>query len=226
MLWDEPEALAQVTEAVGSDPGIGQLLLLFDEPEGLSAPARAGWDQVRRALVAGAERAGADPLLASTVPDLLPERSALELAEHGIAALAGLSEAIRCVSALRAPRPSPQRLREIAAAAARRRARRRRRLARRGREQGPPRRGRDPGAAVRRRRRRRRRRRPRRRARRPGRDQALGPGAAAQERGRGPGPRPRGRRRGPRRLRAPPRPARGGGRRPPGRGDGRAARPS
>ncbi len=121
MLWDEPERLARVTEAVGSDPGIGQLLLLFDEPEGLSASARAGWDQVRRSLVAGAERAGADPLLASTVPDLLPERSALELAEHGIAALAGLSEAIRCVSALRAPRPSPQRLREIAEAAARRR---------------------------------------------------------------------------------------------------------
>ena len=120
MLWDEPERLARVTEAVGSDPGIGQLLLLFDEPEGLSAPARAGWDQVRRSLVAGAERAGADPLLASTVPDLLPERSALELAEHGIAALAGLREAIRCVSALRAPRPSPRRLREIAAAAARR----------------------------------------------------------------------------------------------------------
>ena len=117
MLWDEPEVLARVVEAVGGDPGIDQLLLLFDEPDGLSPTAKAGWDVVRGALIAGAERAGCVPLLASTVPDLLPERSALELADRGIAALAGLSEAIRCVRALRAPRPSPQRLREIAAAA-------------------------------------------------------------------------------------------------------------
>ena len=195
-------------------------------PRGCPPPPGPAGTRCARSLVAGAERAGADPLLASTVPDLLPERSALELAERGIAALAGLSEAIRCASALRAPRPSPQRLREIAAAAARRRGDGDGDWLGEAESKAAPRRGRDPGAAVRRRRRRRRRRRPRRRARRPGRDQALGPGAAAQERGRGPGPRPRGGRRGPRRLRAPPLPARGGGREPPGRGDGGAARPS
>lgn len=117
LLWDRPEVLERVTEAVGSDPGVDRLLLLFDEPDGLSAPARTGWAGVRGALLAGAERAGAEPLLASTVPDLLPERSALELADRGIAAAAGLREAISCVRALRAPRPSPARLEEIAAAA-------------------------------------------------------------------------------------------------------------
>ena len=55
----------------------------------------------------GAERSGAEPLLASTVPDLLPERSALELAERGIAAAAGLREAIRCAAALSSLRPTP-----------------------------------------------------------------------------------------------------------------------
>ncbi len=58
-------------------------------------------------------------MLASTVPDLLPERSALELAERGIAAAAGLREAIRCATALRIPRPSPERLEQIALAAER-----------------------------------------------------------------------------------------------------------
>src|SRR5262249_3774656 len=113
------EVLERVAEAVGSDPGIGRLLLLFDEPEGLSATAKEGWDAVRGALLAGAERSGAEPLLASTVPDLLPERSALELAERGIAAAAGLREAIRCAAALAASPPAPGRLEQIAAAAER-----------------------------------------------------------------------------------------------------------
>ncbi|HEY1285442.1 MAG TPA: acetate--CoA ligase family protein [Solirubrobacterales bacterium] len=119
MLWDETDVLEGVAEAVGSDPGIDRLLLLFDEPEGLSASAKAGWDAVRAALLAGAERSGAEPLLASTVPDLLPERSALELAERGIPAAAGLREAIRCAAALSCPAPSPERLEQIAAAAER-----------------------------------------------------------------------------------------------------------
>jgi acetyl-CoA synthetase len=117
LLWNETEVLESVAEAVGSDPGIDRLLLLFDEPEGLSASARVGWDAVRGALLAGAERSGAVPLLASTVPDLLPERSALELAERGIAAAAGLREAIRCAAALRIPPPGPGRLEQIATAA-------------------------------------------------------------------------------------------------------------
>ena len=119
LLWDRTEVLEQVVEAVGSDPGIGRLLLLFDQPDGLSATARAGWDAVRGALLAGAERGGAEPMLASTVPDLLPESSALELAERGIAAAAGLREAIRCATALRIPRPSPERLEQVALAAER-----------------------------------------------------------------------------------------------------------
>jgi acetyl-CoA synthetase len=119
MLWDDLETLKQVTETVGSDPGIDQLLLLFDMPAGLSETAKPVWDAVRRALIAGAERGGSEPLLASTMPDLLDEQSAFELAERGIAAAAGLREAIRCVGALRAPRPTAERLEAIAAAAER-----------------------------------------------------------------------------------------------------------
>ncbi len=119
MLWDDLEVLEQVIETVGSDPGIDQLLLLFDMPDGLSDTAKPVWDAVRRALIAGAERGGAEPLLASTMPDLLDEQGALELAERGIAAAAGLREAIRCVGALRASRGTAERLEEIATAAER-----------------------------------------------------------------------------------------------------------
>jgi acyl-CoA synthetase (NDP forming) len=53
------------------------------------------------------------------MPDLLDEQSAFELAERGIAAAAGLREAIRCAGALRAPRPTAERLEAIATAAER-----------------------------------------------------------------------------------------------------------
>ena len=43
-----PRSLERVAEAVGSDPGIDQLLLLFDEPEGLSADRQSRLGPVRR----------------------------------------------------------------------------------------------------------------------------------------------------------------------------------
>jgi acyl-CoA synthetase (NDP forming) len=117
MLWDRPEVLELVAEAVGSDPAIDQLLLLFDQPDGLADDIREDWEAVRRGLLAGAERGGAAILLASTLPELLDNECALELAERGIATAAGLGEAIACAGALRAPLPDPARLEEIAAAA-------------------------------------------------------------------------------------------------------------
>jgi acetate---CoA ligase (ADP-forming) len=118
MLWDRPAVLERVAEAVGSDPGIDQLLLFFDQPEGLAADVAVEWEAVRAALVAGAGRSGAAVLLASTLPELLERRAAAELAAAGVATAAGLREAIACAAALRAPLADPARLEEIAAAAA------------------------------------------------------------------------------------------------------------
>ncbi len=117
LLWDEPAVLEEVAEAVGADPGIDQLLLLFDQPSGLAPDVREGWDAVRRALLAGARRSGAAVLLGSTLPELLEPEAAAELAGEGIACAAGLSEAIACAAALRTPFADPARLEEIAAAA-------------------------------------------------------------------------------------------------------------
>jgi len=117
LLWGQPELLEQIAETVGSDPGVDQLLLLFDQPDAQAADVAEEWEGVRAALVAGAERSGAAVLLGSTLPELLERASSRELARRGIATAAGLGEAMVCARALRAPRPTPARLEEIAAAA-------------------------------------------------------------------------------------------------------------
>jgi acyl-CoA synthetase (NDP forming) len=118
MLWDDHEALEEVAAAVSSDPAIDQLLLLFDQPRGLDPEVAGGWEAVRRALLAGAERGDAATILASTLPELLDPDTATELTKAGrVATAAGLGAAIACAAALRTPLPDPERLREIAAAA-------------------------------------------------------------------------------------------------------------
>ncbi len=117
LLWDEPAVLEQIAAAVGSDPGIDQLLLFFDQPDGLDPEIAAEWESVRRALLAGAEGSGAAVLFASTLPELLERGAAAALAARDVACAAGLGEAIACAAALRAPPADPERLREIAAAA-------------------------------------------------------------------------------------------------------------
>ncbi len=117
LLWDQPQVLEAVAEAVGSDPGIDQVLLFFDQPECLAADAAAEWAGVRAALVAGAERSDAAVLLASTLPELLERTGVRELSDRGVATAAGLGEAVACARALRTPLPAPERLAEIAQAA-------------------------------------------------------------------------------------------------------------
>ena len=121
MLWDDLDALREVVATVGDDPGVDQLLLLYDHPTGLSAAAEPVWRGVREALVAGAERSAAAPLLASTLPDLADERATRELDRRGIPAVGGLRTALACALALRREPADPQRLREIGSAAGTRR---------------------------------------------------------------------------------------------------------
>jgi acetate---CoA ligase (ADP-forming) len=118
MLWDEHEALEEVAAAVSSDPAVDQLLLLFDQPRGLDPEVAAGWEGVRRALLAGAAKGDAATILGSTLPELLDPDYAAELTAAGrVATAAGLGAAIACAAALRTPLADPERLREIAAVA-------------------------------------------------------------------------------------------------------------
>jgi len=118
MIWDQPERLRRVVTAVGEDPAISQLLLLFDQPRELPDESAASWEGVRDALVAGAAATDTGAMLAATLPDLVSGAVALALAERGIPFVAGLRTSLLCARALRAERGDPARLREIAATAA------------------------------------------------------------------------------------------------------------
>jgi acetate---CoA ligase (ADP-forming) len=116
MLWDDTERLEGIARAVGDDPAIDQLLLLFDSPPGLAPASAESWSRTRTALATGAARSAAAPILASTLPDLLGEETVAELGRLGVPAVAGLWTAMRCAAELRVGAGDPTRLREIAAA--------------------------------------------------------------------------------------------------------------
>jgi acetate---CoA ligase (ADP-forming) len=117
LIWGESELLASIVEAVGTDPAIDQLLLLYDHPAGLRPEHEDQWRAVRTGLAEGAERCDAAALIASTLPDLLDDPAARELSARGIPAVAGLLTALSCVRSLQRSPGDPTRLRAIAAAA-------------------------------------------------------------------------------------------------------------
>jgi acetate---CoA ligase (ADP-forming) len=119
LIWGESELLASIVEAVGGDPAIDQLLLLYDHPAGLRPEHEEQWRAVRTGLADGAERSDSATLIASTLPDLLDDTATRELGVRGIPAVAGLATALACVRALRRPPGDPARLRAISAAASR-----------------------------------------------------------------------------------------------------------
>jgi acetate---CoA ligase (ADP-forming) len=115
IIWGETDLLARMVEIVGADPAIDQLLLLYDQP----ADADDSWSAVRAGLIAGARSTDAATLVASTLPDLLDHHAAMQFADDGVPAIAGLRSALRAARALRTPAGDPARLREVAAAARR-----------------------------------------------------------------------------------------------------------
>ncbi len=118
MIWGDTDLLRRITIAVGADPAIDQLLLLYDHPQGLAPEAAASWAAVRAGIIAGAAEAEAATLVASTLPDLIDDEASGELADRGVPAIAGLRTALACAQAVRRGAAAADRLREIAAVAA------------------------------------------------------------------------------------------------------------
>ena len=116
LLWAETELLHEIVATVGADPAIDQLLVFHDTPEELSAEATESWAATRAGIAGGLAASEAAPLLASTLPDLMNEPIARELASQEIAAVSGLSTAVLCARELRRSPADAGRLREIAAA--------------------------------------------------------------------------------------------------------------
>jgi acetate---CoA ligase (ADP-forming) len=91
--------------------------VLYDEPAGLEGAAAAAWAAVRNAVRDAAQRSPVPVLLASTLPELLPDAAAAELAAAGLPPVAGLQAGVRCAAALAAPPGDPERIRAIGEAA-------------------------------------------------------------------------------------------------------------
>ena len=119
MIWGDTARLEQIVSAVGNDESVDQLLLLYDHPSDLSPDAERSWAAVREGLALGASASSAAAIVASTLPDLITEEAARELAARGVPAVAGLHTALACVGALGSAPGDPERLRQIAAVAAR-----------------------------------------------------------------------------------------------------------
>ena len=120
MIWGDSAALGELVQIVGEDPAVDQVLVFYDQPASLEGATEQSWRAVREGIVAGAARSPAPTLVSSTLPELLDDAAAWELACAGVPAVAGLRTGMRCAAALLDARDhvgAAPRLREIAAAA-------------------------------------------------------------------------------------------------------------
>ena len=115
MIWGDSDALGGLVRTIGEDPDVGQVLVFYDQPAGLTGAVEESWRAVRDGIIAGARDSPAPTMVASTLPELLDDAAAWRFAQSGVPAVAGLRTGIRCASAMRAPAGDPGRLRQIAA---------------------------------------------------------------------------------------------------------------
>ena len=118
LIWGEVDRLRDIVIAAGSDPGIDQVLVLYDQPAGIEGAPGESWSAVREGILAGAAASPAPVAVASTLPELLDDAAAVRFAAAGVPPVAGLRTGLECVAALRQPPGDAARLRAIGAAAA------------------------------------------------------------------------------------------------------------
>jgi acyl-CoA synthetase (NDP forming) len=122
MIWGDVVALGELVRALGEDPAIGQVLVFYDQPHGLTGAPEESWRAVRDGIMLGARLSPVPTLVSSTLPELLDDAAAAEFAAAGVPAAAGLRTGLRCAAALLQDLNAgadPRRLREIAALARR-----------------------------------------------------------------------------------------------------------
>jgi acetyl-CoA synthetase len=119
MIWGDVQALGELVRTLGDDPAIGEVLVFYDQPHGLTGAPEESWRAVREGVMRGARLSPVPVMVSSTLPELLDDAAAAEFAAAGVPAAAGLRTGLRCAAAaLMASAPAdPARLRDIAAAA-------------------------------------------------------------------------------------------------------------
>ncbi len=114
LIWGEVDTLRDIVVTVANDPAIEQIVVLYDQPDGIEGAAGESWAAVREGIHEGAAASPVPVMVSSTLPELLDDAAAGRFAEAGIAAIAGLRSGLACAAALRQPAGDPERLREIA----------------------------------------------------------------------------------------------------------------
>ena len=120
LIWGEVDTLRDIVVTVADDPAIEQIVVLYDQPDGIEGAAGESWAAVREGIRAGAAATTVPVMVSSTLPELLDDAAAGRFAAAGVPAIAGLRSGLDCAAALRLPAGDPERLREIAGVAARR----------------------------------------------------------------------------------------------------------
>ncbi len=107
LIWGDVDIQRDLLRTVGSDPGVGQTLVCFDQPPGLDGYQGESWAAHARGILAGAEASDVGVLVASTLPELLDDDAAARFADAGVPAVAGLRAGIAAAAALATPPPDP-----------------------------------------------------------------------------------------------------------------------
>jgi acetyl-CoA synthetase len=117
VIFGDTRRTADLITIAAADEAIGPVLVYYDRPARMSGDAAVEWDGALEGVMEAASGLPGRVIVASTLPELMPEETAERLADHGIVPVAGLTEGILCAGALLAPPGDGDRLREIAAAA-------------------------------------------------------------------------------------------------------------
>ncbi len=117
MLWGDVEGIADIVRTTASDPSLGQVLVYYDLPQKMGAAATYSWNSQLDGILLANQDSVAPVIVASTLPDLLPEDMVDKCLQRGVPAVWGLTTGIKVADAMRRPFGDPARLRAMGAIA-------------------------------------------------------------------------------------------------------------
>ncbi len=117
MIWGDVEGIANIVRVTASDPSLGQVLVYYDMPQKMGAAASYSWNSQLDGILLGGQDSDAPVIVASTLPDLLPEDLVDKCLQRGVPAVWGLTTGIKVADAMRRPFGDPVRLRGVGAIA-------------------------------------------------------------------------------------------------------------
>ena len=73
MIWGDVEGIADIVRTTASDPSLGQVVVYYDLPQKMGAAATYSWNSQLDGILLANQDSDAPVIVASTLPDLLPE---------------------------------------------------------------------------------------------------------------------------------------------------------